>query len=402
MEERSGLLEIKAWFGHAGAGSDELQDWDKEDFNCCNWGYSVACDSTTNRVIGLHLSGVNDGALGKDLYLNASLFLPFNELEYLDLSQNHLVCGLKNQGTIGLRGLRKLEVLYLGSSDFKENILLESLGGLPSLKTLSASGSKFEGKHFGKGLCNSTSLEEMYLQDSSLPASFLGNIGTTLKVLSLTGVDFHGTSPAQGWCELKNLERLYLGRNNLKGVLPPCLGNLSSLICLDLSDNQFEGNIAFSHLSHLPQLEDLSISNNYFQVPVSFGSFMNLSNLKHIECDNNELVPASSFQPSVPKLQLRFFSASRCTSKLLNDGFPSFLHSQSDLVFVDLSHNKFNGEPFPSWLVENNTKLNELYLRNTSFIGPLQLPQNPRPNLETIDLHASKENRELFNILSGN
>ncbi|KAJ6737791.1 PROTEIN KINASE PLANT-TYPE putative-RELATED [Salix viminalis] len=100
QEERSGLLEIKAWFGHAGAGSDELQDWDKEDFNCCNWGYSVACDSTTNRVIGLHLSGVNDGALGKDLYLNASLFLPFNELEYLDLSQNHLVCGLKNQGSL--------------------------------------------------------------------------------------------------------------------------------------------------------------------------------------------------------------------------------------------------------------------------------------------------------------
>ncbi|KAJ6414119.1 hypothetical protein OIU84_006857 [Salix udensis] len=283
-------------------------------------------------------------------------------------------------------GLRKLEVLNLNSSDFKENILLESLGGLPSLKTLYASWSTFKGKHFGKGLCNSTSLEEIHLDDSSLPASFLGNIGTTLKVLSMTGVDFHGTSPAQGWCELKNLERLYLDRNNLKGVLPPCLGNLSSLRYLDLSDNQFEGNIAFSHLSHLPQLENLSISNNYFQVPISFGSFLNLSNLKHIDCDNNELVPASSFQPSVPKFQLSFFSASSCISKLLNVGFPSFLHSQYDLVIVDLSRNKFVGEPFPSWLVENNTKLNRLYLRNTSFIGPLQLPQNPRPNLETINL----------------
>uniref|UniRef100_A0A6N2L3Q9 Leucine-rich repeat-containing N-terminal plant-type domain-containing protein n=1 Tax=Salix viminalis TaxID=40686 RepID=A0A6N2L3Q9_SALVM len=113
---------------------------------------------------------------------------------------------------------------------------------------------------------------------------------------------------------------------------------------------------------------------------------MNLSNLKLIECDNNELVPASSFQPSVPKFQLSVFSASNCTSKLLNAGFPSFLRSQYDLVFVDLSHNKFDGEPFPSWLVENNTMLNRLYLRNTSFIGPLQLPQNPRPNLHTIDL----------------
>uniref|UniRef100_A0A6N2LJW0 Leucine-rich repeat-containing N-terminal plant-type domain-containing protein n=1 Tax=Salix viminalis TaxID=40686 RepID=A0A6N2LJW0_SALVM len=200
-----------------------------------------------------------------------------------------------------------------------------------------------------------------------------------------TEVYFHGTSPAQGWCELKNLEELNLDRNNLKGVLPPCLGNISSLRYLDLSDNQFEGNIAFSHLSHLSQLEYLSISNNYFQVPISFGLFMNLSNLKHIECDNNELVPASSFQPLAPKFQLSFFSA----SKLLNVGFPSFLRSQHDLDFVDLSHNKFIGEPFPSWLVENNTMLNRLYLRNTSFIGPLQLPQNPRPNLHTIDLSSN-------------
>uniref|UniRef100_A0A6N2L1P7 Leucine-rich repeat-containing N-terminal plant-type domain-containing protein n=1 Tax=Salix viminalis TaxID=40686 RepID=A0A6N2L1P7_SALVM len=482
QEERSGLLEIKAWFSHAGAGFYDLQDWDKEDLNCCNWS-GVACDSTTNRVIKLDLYGVNYDGL-EDLYLNASLFLPFKELKTLHLSQNHLVCGLKNQGfqglasglrklkelrlsnnkfndsilsslsgfstlksldlsnnsftgTIGLHGLRKLEVLHLNSIDFKENILMESLGGLPSLKTLSASESKFEGKHFGKGLCNSTSLEEMFLSYSSLPASFLGNIGTTLKVLHLIGVDFNdtlhvaqalqnltkleelllddaspittsflsiigplpalinlslegcmlsGTLPHQGWCELKNLERLYLGQNNLKGVLPPCLGNLSSLRYLDLSYNQFEGNIAFSHLSHLLQLEELSISNNYFQIPISFGSFMNLSNLKHIACDNNELVPASNFQAPAPKLQLRFFSASSCTSKLLSVEFPNFLHSQYDLVFVDLSHNKFIAEPFPSWLFENNTKLNRLYLRNTSIKGPLQLPQNPRPNLHTTDL----------------
>ncbi|KAB5556136.1 hypothetical protein DKX38_007045 [Salix brachista] len=94
QEERSGLLEIKAWFIHAGAASSGLRGWDKEDLNCCNW-YRVSCDNTANRVTGLVLSGVNDGALGKDLYLNASLFLPFKELDYLDLRWNHLVGGLK-------------------------------------------------------------------------------------------------------------------------------------------------------------------------------------------------------------------------------------------------------------------------------------------------------------------
>uniref|UniRef100_A0A3N7F1T8 Leucine-rich repeat-containing N-terminal plant-type domain-containing protein n=1 Tax=Populus trichocarpa TaxID=3694 RepID=A0A3N7F1T8_POPTR len=307
----------------------------------------------------------------------------FSTLKSLDLSDNMFT------GSTGLNGLRNLETLYLDSTDFKESILIESLGALPSLKTLDASYSNFT--HFGKGLCNSSSLEEVFLDDSSLPASFLRNIGplSTLKVLSLAGVDFNSTLPAQGWCELKNLEELYLSGNNLKGVLPPCLGNLSFLQILDLSHNQLEGNIAFSYLSHLKQLRSLSIKNNYFQVPISFGSFMNLSNLKLIACDNNELIAAPSFQPSAPKFQLLFFSASNCTPKPLKAGFTNFLHSQYDLMFVDLSHNKFVGEPFPSWLFENNRKLNRLYLRDTSITGPLQLPQHPTPYLQTVDISGN-------------
>nr|TKR91849.1 hypothetical protein D5086_0000219710 [Populus alba] len=197
-EERISLLEIKAWFNHAGApGSYYLDGWGKEHFNCCNWDW-VVCDNTTNRLIELDLSYVNYDGLNavEDLDLNASLFLPFKELEILDLSANQLVGGLKNQGfqllvsrlrqfeeldlsdnkfndsilsslsgfstlksldlssnmfigSTGLNGLRKLETLYLDSTDFMESILIGSLGTLPSLKTLHASDSNF--KHFGKG-----------------------------------------------------------------------------------------------------------------------------------------------------------------------------------------------------------------------------------------------------------
>jgi len=99
-EERISLLEIKAWFNHAGAAGsyDQLEGWDKEHFNCCNWD-RVVCDNTTNRVIELHLYSVNyDGV--EDLDLNASLFLPFKELEILVLRYNQLVGGLKNQGSM--------------------------------------------------------------------------------------------------------------------------------------------------------------------------------------------------------------------------------------------------------------------------------------------------------------
>ncbi|KAJ6397399.1 hypothetical protein OIU77_018420 [Salix suchowensis] len=144
QEERSGLLEIKAWFIHAGAGSYMLPGWDKEDLNCCNWVW-VSCDSTTNRVIELHLSFGNSGALEKDLYLNASLFLPFKELESLDLRWNQLVGGLKNQGFQALAsGLRKLKILHLSYNKFNDSIL-SSLSGFSTLESLDLSGNSFTG-----------------------------------------------------------------------------------------------------------------------------------------------------------------------------------------------------------------------------------------------------------------
>jgi len=50
---------------------------------------------------------------------------------------------------LSITGLRNLETLYLYSTDFMESILIESLGALPSLKTLYATFSSF--KHVGKG-----------------------------------------------------------------------------------------------------------------------------------------------------------------------------------------------------------------------------------------------------------
>jgi len=50
---------------------------------------------------------------------------------------------------LSVTGLRNLEILILAYNDFKESILIESLGALSSLKTLYAWESNF--KHVGKG-----------------------------------------------------------------------------------------------------------------------------------------------------------------------------------------------------------------------------------------------------------
>ncbi|KAF9673951.1 hypothetical protein SADUNF_Sadunf10G0077100 [Salix dunnii] len=182
-----------------------------------------------------------------------------------------------------------------------------------------------------------TTLEELYLDSSALPINFLQNIGqlNALKILSAHDCDLTGTLPIQD---------LY----GNKGSLPDCLGNLSSLQVLDVSRNRFAGNITTGPLKNLISLEFLSLSNNLFELPLSF----NLSN---------------------------------STSKAINSDVPSFLYNQYDLRTLDLSNCNFSGV-FPSWLLENNRRLEELYLRQNSFVGPLKLPNHPTPNMISLDI----------------
>ncbi|KAB5555958.1 hypothetical protein DKX38_006867 [Salix brachista] len=138
-EERSGLLEIKALinpnsiFGH-------LSDWtaNKEDIaNCCEW-YGIKCDSTTRRVIQLSLAGARDFRLGYWV-LNASLFLPFKELQGRNLSRNRLESCFENEGFEVLSSeLRKLNVLDISGNRFSNN-LVSCFNGFSSLRSLDLS-----------------------------------------------------------------------------------------------------------------------------------------------------------------------------------------------------------------------------------------------------------------------
>ncbi|KAJ4839811.1 hypothetical protein Tsubulata_027066, partial [Turnera subulata] len=227
-------------------------------------------------------------------------------------------------------------------------------------------------------LYNLTNLEELFLDDTYITRSLLLNMQalSSLKILSLNRCKLSGTLPD-----------LYLSNNELIGVLPPCMRNLTSLLVMDLSSNQLTGNIASSPLVDLISLQYLSFSSNQFQVPASFASFSNHTNLKLISCDHNELIPELNLQTSVPIFQLNFFSMSNCRSKTRTAQFPYFLHFQYDLRVLDMSDNNFGGQ-FPSWLLQNNTRLQRIYLKNNALEGPLEL-HYPLSNLSTVDISSN-------------
>jgi len=195
---------------------------------------------------------------------------------------------------------------------------------------------------------------------------------------------------------LKNLKQLDLARNNFGGSLPDCLGNLSSLQLLDVSDNQFTGNIAFGPLTNLISLQFLSLSNNLFDVPISMKPFLNHSSLKFFSSENNRLVKEpAAFDNLIPKFQLVFFHLSSSpTSEALNVNIPNFLYYQYNLRALGLSHNNITGM-FPSWLLKNNTRMEQLYLSENSFVGTLQLPNHLYPNMTELDISNNNMNGQI-------
>ncbi|XP_038698972.1 receptor-like protein 15 [Tripterygium wilfordii] len=240
-------------------------------------------------------------------------------------------------------------------------------------------------------LFNLSSLKELFLDSSSLHNDFLQNhvaSFTSLKVLRVSSCGLTGTLPDRGWCDLKNLEELDLSDNELEGTLPLCLGNLSSIRILDISHNQFTGNIGSTPIPNLKSIEFLCLKYNHFQVSLKL--FANHSSLKAFLVDNgNKFIDEAAFQSWTPKFQLEALSVSNFIMKNSNSNFLNFLYHQFELRYLHLSRGTFGGA-FPNWLFENNTRLEIIYLVDNSFVGPFQLPSHPNPNMSVIDLSHNK------------
>ncbi|KAL6331141.1 hypothetical protein AAG906_009569 [Vitis piasezkii] len=183
----------------------------------------------------------------------------------------------------------------------------------------------------------------------------------------------------EGLCKL-NLEELDLSGNGFVGSLPTCLNNLTSLRSLDLSENDFRGTIPSSLFSNLKLLEYISLSQNHFEGSIYFGSLFNHSRLEVFDLtSNNKYLKVETENPtwSFPLFQLKILRLSNCTLNWPSRVVPSFLLSQYDLRVVDLSYNNMTGG-VPTWLLDNNMKLEYLSFGGNSLTGVLDLPSNSK------------------------
>ncbi|KAG5225629.1 LRR receptor serine/threonine-protein kinase [Salix suchowensis] len=139
-EERTALLQLKDSLNYPNGIS--LPSWRKGDARCCDWDH-VECSSSTGRVTKIHLYRIRNGELG-DWYLNASLFLPFQELVWLNLMDNQIAGWVENKGVYQPFKMSKLEYLDLGYNRL-DNSILSYMDGFSSLKSLYIDYNRLEG-----------------------------------------------------------------------------------------------------------------------------------------------------------------------------------------------------------------------------------------------------------------
>ncbi|XVE80984.1 hypothetical protein DITRI_Ditri15bG0025800 [Diplodiscus trichospermus] len=332
--------------------------------------------------------------------LDIKEFCALSNLESLDMSRNKINQFVSSKEN---KCLRKLKVLYLdGVSRPTQGFSFVSLiEPFSSVRILSLRDNLYLNKTVvtEDEIRVLSNVEDLILENTPLDISFLRSIGslTSLKTLSLFNCNLTGTLPAQGWYYLKSLEELDLSQNALGGVVASCLGNLTSLHLLDISNNWFIGNVDSTPIRNLTKLQYLALSNNGFQVPMSFVPFANHSDLKILLSDENKLVEQTAAVHSwSPKFQLKAFSLADCAieeHKKLQ--LPNFLYYQHDLRYIDLAHTKLGEIRFPNWLIENNPRLEELYMIDSSIVGPLFLPSHPNYNLKVIDISNNKMQHQI-------
>ncbi|XP_015158536.1 probable LRR receptor-like serine/threonine-protein kinase At3g47570 [Solanum tuberosum] len=197
------------------------------------------------------------------------------------------------------------------------------------------------------------------------------------------------STPVCSWigvtCSLRHqrITALNLSSMNLKGMVPPQLGNLSFLISLDIRNNNFHGTLP-EELAHLRRLKMINAMNNNFTgaIPSFFGLLPNLHSLYLSFNQFAGNIPLSLF--NITKLKYL-----RLRGNFLGGEIPQEISSLCCLNLIDLQDNKLTGSIPPT--IFNQSSLKQIGLTKNILYG--KLPRNICDNLPNLEVLGLSSNR---------
>ncbi|KAG1367605.1 brassinosteroid LRR receptor kinase BRI1-like [Cocos nucifera] len=358
----SGDLELLISFKSSLPSPQVLRSWDTSQSPCSFAG--VSCKA--GRVAGVVLQSL---ALSADFRSVSSSLLSLGSLELLSLRSANLTGSLSAAGS-PCGG--QLTVLDLADNALKGSVadVYNLAAACTGLRSLNLSGNSIgippTGKNPSSG--GGLSLETLDLSFNKISGEadlrLLLSSPALLRRLDLTGNQLTGGIPSISNCS--GLQHLDLSANEFAGdIMAGVFGGCRSLSYLNLSANHFTGTLP-ADLSSCSALTSLSLSNNNFSGEFPFETLSSsLRNLEILDLSfNNFSGPLPNSVAKLPMLEL-----------------------------LDLSSNGFSGS-IPSALCQSHeTSLEELYLQNNQFTG--RVPESLSNCSELVSLDLS------FNYLTG-
>ncbi|EYU30284.1 hypothetical protein MIMGU_mgv1a000542mg [Erythranthe guttata] len=361
-----------------------------------------------------------------------------SSLVYLDLSNNSLSGSFPNIETF--RGEFPKELANLGSLEFltvRNNSLSgsipSSIFNISTLRILDLSTNQFSG-NLPSDIANfpGFNIQQLFLYYNALGGEIPTSISnaSTLTILDMNSNSFTGFVPNFG--NLRNLNFLDFWGNNLTsndqemsfitsltncqylqvldisfnplngffpssignlstslrifrafnssihGVIPPGIGNLSSLQYAHLSENKFIGSIPQT-IGNLKQLQRLYLDENRLQGYIST-DICETSKLGDLNLRGNSLIgPIPECLGELKSLRYLYLASNN-----LNSTIPTNLWNLVDILALDLSSNNLSGQ-IPSQIGRFKS-INQLDLSSNRFSGDIPISIDGCQSLETLSL----------------
>ncbi|KAJ0076439.1 hypothetical protein Patl1_35237 [Pistacia atlantica] len=182
--------------------------------------------------------------------------------------------------------------------------------------------------------------------------------------------------------EMKRLNVLDLSSNNFSGELPNhFVDGCFSLELLRLSDNKFHGQI-FPRQMNLTQLQSLYLDNNNFSEKIGDG-LLNATSLVFLNISNNKV---SGQIPSwIGKFSLLTFLL--MSKNLLEGTIPIQLNNLKSLAMLDISENRLFGSIASDF---NLSSVSYLYMQKNALSGSIPSSLFESSELIALDLRENK------------
>ncbi|KAF8114983.1 hypothetical protein N665_0030s0032 [Sinapis alba] len=311
-------------------------------------------DFSGNRLVttsGKLLPGVSESIKHLNLSHNqlegslTSGFQLFQNLKVLDLSYNQLSGELP-----GFNYVYDLQVLKLSNNRFSGSLPNNLLkGDSLLLTTLDLSGNNLSGPI---SAIMSTTLHTLDLSSNSLTGELPLLTGICV-LLDLSNNQFEGNLTR--WSKWENVEYLDLSQNRFTGSFPDVTPQLLRANHLNLSYNKLTGSLPERIPTHYPKLGVLDISSNSLDGPLP-STLLSMPTLEEIHLQNNGMTGNIGPLPS----------------------------SGSRIRLLDLSHNRFDGNLSSAF--GSLTKLQVLNLAANNLSGSVPNSMNDMVSLSSLDV----------------